>query len=64
MLCCVATVILSIFFLVPTAFIEVGGYNALITQYFEKMPSPSVTAYDSNNKSCSTPRADAMHMFR
>ena len=49
---------------VPAAFIEVGGYNELIRQYFEKMPSPNVTAYDSDNNSCSAPRADAMHMFR
>ncbi|KAF0296953.1 Sodium/glucose cotransporter 4 [Amphibalanus amphitrite] len=46
------------------SFIAVGGYDELITQYFEKMPSPNVTAYDSANQSCSAPRADAMHMFR
>ncbi|XP_037093501.1 sodium/myo-inositol cotransporter 2-like [Pollicipes pollicipes] len=46
------------------SFVAVGGYTKLIDLYFEKMPSPNVTAYDSNNKSCGLPRDDAMHMFR
>lgn len=50
--------------LVPTAFVAVGGYSSLIEQYFEKEPSPNVTLYDANNRSCGAPREDAMHMFR
>lgn len=46
------------------AFVATGGYNALIEGYFNSQPSPNVTAYDSNNKSCSSVKPDAMHLFR
>ena len=49
---------------IPAAFVAVGGYNALIEQYFEKEPSANVTTYDVNNRSCAAPRPDAMHLFR
>ncbi|XP_037083666.1 sodium/glucose cotransporter 4-like isoform X2 [Pollicipes pollicipes] len=46
------------------SFVAVGGYGPLIEQYFLKEPSPNVTVYDSNNRSCAAPREDAMHLFR
>ncbi|XP_043194289.1 sodium/glucose cotransporter 4-like [Amphibalanus amphitrite] len=46
------------------SFVAVGGYNALIEQYFEKEPSANVTLYDADNQSCAAARPDAMHLFR